>query len=1170
MNHRFTRFLLFAFLFFPLFCFSQGEFNNWYFGMKAGVSFNTGFPVSFTTSQLLVPTGCSSNISDSLGNILFYSGGFDVYNRNNVIMPNGSILGMQCSVNYDQINLAVKQINDEQKYYLFTTACWQPGNSGVLRYSVIDMTLDGGNGAIPFGMNGIPIPGGTRAYRSVTGTRHHNNRDAWMVVRLQKFDSNYFSSYLVNSTGINFTPVFSNSLITIYPPPTVSHGIINLRISRDGSKLLASYDSIFEFCQFNDETGQVNPLFLVTLPDIDTIFQDPVNAAFSIDSKVLYISGNKRWGPEPRGNLYQYDATKTDSAQFVQSAVFLGNSAYAPALQLAPDGKIYCTIPFVDSLGVINNPSILGTGCDFQKNALNLKGKETGMGLPQFIERYYAIIHHTGHCQHSISFTPAIWPPADSIHWDFGDPGSGPDNFSNLLNPVHTFAIVGDHTIQLFVRHKDNRVDSAMQVVTVDESPMTNLGPDRTICIGDSVTWDAGYCFGCNYVWFDITSVPQIVGNSQTFTTGTAGIYKVNVSNQYNCNGADTVQLITQQVPIVTNNPLSKTICTGESTNITLTSNDPGANFYWTANLSSGNITGFSADSGIVINQILINNGSSAGIVTYHITPKIGSCIGNSVDFPVTITLRDTVQISISASANNVCAGTPVTFTATPTNGGVTPSYQWKVNGVNAEPNNANYTYNPASGDLVSCILTSSNTVCISNNPAASNTIQMIVNPLNPVSITISPSVNPVCSGTIVIYTATPGNGGTTPVYQWKVNGVIVGTNNPIYSYAPVNGDIVTCVLTSNIICPTGNPATSNIVTMTVNPNLPVSVSISASANPVCSGNTVTYTAAPVNGGNPPTFQWKINGNNVGTNSNTYAYNPVSGDLVSSILTSGIACPTGNPATSNTITMNVATSPLVTFPLCFDSITTTNAKPFKLKGGIPISGTYSGAGVNNGIFNPAIAGTGTHQITYSYTNVALCSAIAHYSLLVVNLPAIPCGSPLTDIRDNKVYQTVKIGSQCWMAEDLNYGYTIDESTNQRDNCIPEKYIRNSSSVIHNYYQWDELMNYDESISNQGLCPPAWHVPTEADWNTLFANYTNNAFAGSPLKYSGFSGFDALLNGVRHLNSTWDYQGFATFFWSSSVHGTTKARAHGMNETDPSVSAYPALRSNALSVRCLKD
>jgi uncharacterized protein (TIGR02145 family) len=120
------------------------------------------------------------------------------------------------------------------------------------------------------------------------------------------------------------------------------------------------------------------------------------------------------------------------------------------------------------------------------------------------------------------------------------------------------------------------------------------------------------------------------------------------------------------------------------------------------------------------------------------------------------------------------------------------------------------------------------------------------------------------------------------------------------------------------------------------------------------------------------------------------------------------------------------------------------------------------------------------------------------------------------------------------------------------------------------YQWDELMLFDQTPASQGFCPPGWHIPSENDWNILFANYINNGFAGSPLKYSGFSGFNALLSGTRHMNKGWDYFGFATFFWSSTLRSDNKAWAHGMNEIDPSVSLYPASRVNAFSVRCLKD
>ena len=150
----------------------------------------------------------------------------------------------------------------------------------------------------------------------------------------------------------------------------------------------------------------------------------------------------------------------------------------------------------------------------------------------------------------------------------------------------------------------------------------------------------------------------------------------------------------------------------------------------------------------------------------------------------------------------------------------------------------------------------------------------MTVNSNLPVSVSVAAEHNPVCSGTAVTFTATPTNGGTTPSYQWMVNGINQGTNSSTYTYTPNNSDAVTCVLTSNATCATGSPATSNTVTMTVNSNLPVSVSVAAGANPVCSGTAVTFTATPANGGTSPSYQWKVNGVNQGTNSSTYTYTP--------------------------------------------------------------------------------------------------------------------------------------------------------------------------------------------------------------------------------------------------------------------------------------------------------
>jgi uncharacterized protein (TIGR02145 family) len=452
----------------------------------------------------------------------------------------------------------------------------------------------------------------------------------------------------------------------------------------------------------------------------------------------------------------------------------------------------------------------------------------------------------------------------------------------------------------------------------------------------------------------------------------------------------------------------------------------------------------------------------------------------------------------------------------------------------------------------------------------------MVVNNNLPVSVSISAFNNPFCQGSAVMFTATPSNGGTTPSYQWKVNGVNAGTDSPNYTYNPVNGDQVKCILISSELCTSNNPASSITITMVENNSLPAGVSIAASSNPFCPGSSVTFTATPTNGGSAPAYQWKVNGVNVGTNSSTYSYNPADGDSVRCVITSNLSCVTGNPASSSKIIMSGTLAPSVSFSSCFDTITTINAKPIKIKGGIPLGGIYSGPGVNSltGVYTPSVAGVGTHTITYTYTNAAMCSALAHTHIINYPLSIVNCGNPITDIRDNKAYQTVQIGSQCWLASNLNYGVILASSQDQRDNCVAEKYCYNDNPTnCTNYgglYQWDELMLFDETPADQGFCPPGWHIPTENDWNTLFAVYINNGFAGSPLKYSGYSGFNAMLSGARHINRGWDFQGFATFFWSSTPRSSTQAWAHGMNDNDPSVSVYPSLRVNAYSVRCLKD
>ncbi|MBI2268751.1 MAG: S8 family serine peptidase [Bacteroidetes bacterium] len=273
------------------------------------------------------------------------------------------------------------------------------------------------------------------------------------------------------------------------------------------------------------------------------------------------------------------------------------------------------------------------------------------------------------------------------------------------------------------------------------------------------------------------------------------------------------------------------------------------------------------------------------------------------------------VSVVQTTGVNPACSGSSVTFTATPSNGGTTPVYQWKVNGVNVGTNSPTYTTATlTNGQAVTCEMTS-NLPGVTGNPATSNSITMTINPsVTPaVSSAITLGNNPACAGALVTFTATPTNGGITPAYQWKVNGVDAGTNSTTFTSSTLtNGQVVTCVLTSNAICANPATATSTGVTMTINSSVTpdVAASLTTGTNPTCAGTSLTFTAAPTNGGTTPAYQWKINGVNAGTNSATFTTSTLTnGQVVTCVLTSNAACASPVTATSTGVTMTINAIP---------------------------------------------------------------------------------------------------------------------------------------------------------------------------------------------------------------------------------------------------------------------
>ena len=198
------------------------------------------------------------------------------------------------------------------------------------------------------------------------------------------------------------------------------------------------------------------------------------------------------------------------------------------------------------------------------------------------------------------------------------------------------------------------------------------------------------------------------------------------------------------------------------------------------------------------------------------------------------------------------------------------------------------------------------------NTAVTTNQTNNTVTPLQAPTISISSSTTTACLGTPITFTATAGYPGTTPVYQWQVNGSNVGTNSPIFTSSTLNtGDQVVCLLNSNASCVTASSATSNTITVTISSSVTPTVGISTASSSICSGTSVVFTAAPVNGGPAPVYQWQVNGINAGTNSNTFTTVSLNNnDQVKVVLTSSLSCALPATATSNVIIMTITPSPV--------------------------------------------------------------------------------------------------------------------------------------------------------------------------------------------------------------------------------------------------------------------
>ncbi|MCC2545231.1 gliding motility-associated C-terminal domain-containing protein [Hymenobacter sp. BT175] len=622
--------------------YAQLENRNWYFGNNAGITFTSGLPTALLNSAM-VTYEATATVSDAAGNLLFYTNAVNIWNRNHQPMVNGQAIGGHESAAQGAV-IVKNPANPDQYYIVVVDGCDNRLVGGV-KYNLVDMTQAGGQGAVA--QRAVQLST-IQVTERVLAVPHANGRDTWIVVH--GWNSNVFYAFLLSPTGISATPV-ATSIGTVHAGGGGAFANANavgyMKVSPAGNKLaIAMRDNIFELFDFNNNTGQLSnhvPL---------RQFYRSYGVEFSPDGSRLY-------GTTLDGNtIYQFNLLAGSPAAIAASAVVIGNSggAFAGALELGPDQRIYLAKFNSGFLGSIDNPNALGTACGFRSDAVFPGGRVGQLGLPNFPKRAVATASFTatGACVGSAaSFSGLVAPsaPGATYSWNFGDPGSGAANTGSGANTTHVYSTAGFYTVTLVVTLPGVSVPlTTTQMVVVTALPVVTLGPPtRQLCQGSQLSLSVGSLPpGATAQWQD-----GATGTS--YTVRTAGTYTVTVTTASGCTAQASVTVEMLPAPVVNLGPTTRQLCPGSQITLAAGPQPVGTTYQWQ--------DGSTGSSFLVV---------QAG--TYSVT--LTSAAGCTAQATVVVQNNPLPVVNLGPPNQQVCQGTSLSLTPGPQPTGTT--YRWQ------------------------------------------------------------------------------------------------------------------------------------------------------------------------------------------------------------------------------------------------------------------------------------------------------------------------------------------------------------------------------------------------------------------------------------------------------------------------------------------------------------
>ena len=527
------------------------RFNVWYFGNKAGIDFNVQPPVPLDNSAMDAPEGCAI-VCDRNGDVIFYTDGDKVYDKTDIEIDNG--IGGDPAASQSSIIVPVP--GDETLYYIFTTQAINGTAPYELRYSLFDLKLNSGKGAL--------VEKNVLLFSKSTERVTSNGQ--WVIVH--EYGNNIFRSYPITQQGIG-QPVYSE-IGSDHVFKTQQNGEGYMKIGPRNNVAVAlstpGTSNLVELFTLNDSTG-----LLTNYRKID--LKEPNGQVYGIE---FSPGGNKvfatvKGSPTP-SQIFEYFLDSLERPFFKQR---INQNTEIGAIQLGPDGQIYTAINGSGTLGTIQaNDDTTALSTYTPAGFALLAGTNSRLGLPNFVQIQSNAFggpgfDFTGVCfGDSTRFAGTATDAIDNFQWFFGDGGS-----SNEAAPVHLYAAPGLYTVSMRLTNRCSLDTTIIKQVRIFSPPAPPSIPGAAVLCTGLVTLDANIpnTPGLTYLWSSGDTTRTVTFDEQAFVSVT--------NTDVNGCSSSAQSIVADNRPQVDLGP-DLTICEDNATP-TLNAQNPGANILW-------------------------------------------------------------------------------------------------------------------------------------------------------------------------------------------------------------------------------------------------------------------------------------------------------------------------------------------------------------------------------------------------------------------------------------------------------------------------------------------------------------------------------------------------------------------------------------------------------------